>query len=100
MTTDTSFRMTIKDVFSIKGRGVVVTGLVEDGALNVGDEVYYKGPSGVKKTAVAGLEALGKQITQAEIGDTIGVLLQGLDRAELRKGDVLSGNDADYSWSH
>lgn len=99
MSTDSSFRMTIADVFTIKGRGMVVTGRVESGVLNMGDEVYFKGPSGVKKAAVTGLEASQKQITQAQMGDTIGVLLVGLEKGEIQRGDVLAGSDADYSWS-
>ncbi len=99
MPTDSSFRMVIADVFTIKGRGMVVTGQVESGVLKVGDEVHFKGHSGVKKTVVTGLEAFRKQIAEAQAGDNIGVLLQGIDRGEIRPGDVLAGTDADFSWN-
>jgi elongation factor Tu len=96
---DTSFRMTIVGVFTIKGRGSVITGRVEDGVINVGDDVYFKSPSGVKKTVVKGLEASQKLITQAQMGDTIGVLVEGVEREEIKRGDILSGTNSDYSWS-
>jgi elongation factor Tu len=96
---DASFRMTSTGVFTIKGRGTVVTGRVEGGNLKVGDEVYFKGKSGVTKTVVMGLEASGKQILEAQMDDTVGILLEGVDHSEIKKGDVLAGNDADYSWS-
>ena len=99
MHTDPSFRMTASDVFAIKGRGVVVLGKVESGEIRVGDEIYFNSPSGVQKIAVTGLEMFHKQIPQAVMGDTVGVLLEGLSHGDLKRGDVISGSDADYTWS-
>ena len=99
MPTDPSFRMTIQDVFSIKGMGTVLTGRVESGTLRVGDEVYFNGPSGVTKAAVAGLEMFRKQVPEAQMDDAVGVLFKGIDKAHFARGDVISGSDADYSWS-
>lgn len=99
MPVDPSFRLTAQDVFSIKGRGVVVVGRVESGEIKVGDEVYYKGPSGVQKSTVRGIEMFHKQIPQGVMGDTVGILLEGVSHGEIQRDHVLSGNDADYSWS-
>lgn len=80
------FRMTIEDVFVIKGRGIVATGRVESGTLRVGDEVNVNGGPGVR---VNGIEAFRKKLTEATVGDTIGVLFSD-DEVHLSRGDVLS----------
>lgn len=98
MPTDPYFRMTVADVFAIKNRGVVVVGQVESGVVKTGDELYINGPSGARKVAVAGLEAFHKQMTQAQTGDNVGILFRDINKGDIQKGDVLSGNDADYSW--
>lgn len=94
MSGDSSFRMTITDLFNIRGSGVVVTGRVESGVVTVGDEIYIRTSSGVKNIVVAGLEAFHKQVPQAQAGDNVGVLLKGVEAGELQRGDVLSGSDA------
>ena len=92
---DSSFRMTITDVFTIKGSGALVTGQVESGLVIVGDEIFIMSPSGTKNVVVAGLEASHKKIPLAETGDNISVLLKGVEVGVLQRGDVLSGSDED-----
>ena len=99
MSTDPSFRMTVEDVFTIKGRGTVVTGRVESGTLNVGDEIYLKRQSASKKTSVTGLEAFRKLLNQAQTGDNVGVLLKDVGKQDVQRGDVLLGSDSDFSGS-
>jgi elongation factor Tu len=93
MATDSSFRMTVADVFSIRGRGTVVTGRVESGTLNVGDEVYIKGPAGSKKTVVTAIEAFRAQLDRAAAGDNIGLLLHNIAREDVQRGDLVTGQD-------
>jgi translation elongation factor EF-Tu-like GTPase len=81
------FRMTIEDVFSIRGRGTVVTGRVESGQLRVGDEVRVNGALVV---TVDGIEAFRKKVSEANPGDTIGVVFRSLERSQLNRGDVLT----------
>jgi elongation factor Tu len=89
--------MVIADVFTIKGRGSVITGRVHSGAVRVGDEVFFKQQSGVLKIAVKGLESNRAQITEAMAGDNIGLLTDDLPKGALKRGDVLSGSDTDWS---
>ena len=99
MPTDPAFRMTVEDVFSIKGRGTVVTGKIESGTLKVGDEIQITGQAGVKKTAiVAGLEMFRKKLTEVKPGDGVGVLLKDVARDEIQKGDILVGRDPYFTW--
>jgi elongation factor Tu len=93
MSTDASFRMTIADVFSIRGRGTVVTGRVEGGTLSVGDEVYIKGPAGSKRTVVTAIEAFRAQLERAGVGDNIGLLLHNIAREDVQRGDVVMGSE-------
>jgi elongation factor Tu len=95
---DPTFRMTIEDVFTIRGRGTVVTGRVEYGTLNVGDQVQIQGQMGVKTTVVTGIETFRKSIRQASAGDNVGVLLQGVTRDDVQRHDVLVGVGTDVSW--
>ena len=81
------FRMTIEDVFAIRGRGTVATGRVESGQLRVGDEVRV---NGVLSVRVDGIEAFRKTLDQANVGDNIGVLFKSLERSQLDRGDVLT----------
>jgi len=97
MLTDSSFRMAIADVFTIKGRGTVITGRVASGAIRVGDEIFIKGDSGVTKIAVKGLEANRAQITEAMTGDNIGVLVDEQGKGVFKRGDVLSGSSIDFT---
>ncbi len=87
------FRMTIQDVFFIRGRGVVATGRVEYGQLHVGDEVQINGGPAVR---VDGIEAFRKVIREATAGDNIGVLFSSLDRGALAAGDVISSGAVIY----
>ncbi len=89
--TDKPFLMPIEDVFSITGRGTVVTGRVERGVIKVGDEVQIVGlQSEVKKTVATGVEMFRKLLDQAMAGDNIGVLLRGIDKDEVERGMVLA----------
>jgi len=89
--TDKPFLMAIEDVFSITGRGTVVTGRVERGTLKVGDEVEIVGLSDEKKkTVVTGIEMFRKQLDEAIAGDNIGVLLRGITKDEVERGQVLA----------
>ena len=98
MTTDPLFRMIIDDVFSIAKRGTVVTGKVEAGTLNVGDEVAVQGTGGQKRTTVAGIEMFRKMASQANAGDMVGILLKDIGKQDVQKGDVLLCPGPDFSW--
>ena len=89
--TDQPFLMPVEDVFTITGRGTVATGRVERGIVKVSDEVELVGLSTErKKTVVTGVEMFRKLLDQAEAGDNIGVLLRGIDRKEIERGQVLA----------
>ena len=87
---DLSFLMPIEDVFSISGRGTVVTGRVERGAVNVGDEVEIVGLKDTAKTTVTGVEMFRKLLDRGEAGDNIGALVRGIKREEIERGQVLA----------
>ena len=87
---DKPFLMSIEDVFTITGRGTVVTGRVERGQLKLNDEVEIVGLKDTKKTVVTGIEMFRKQLDYAEAGDNVGVLLRGIDRSEVERGQVLA----------
>ena len=87
---DKPFLMSIEDVFTITGRGTVVTGRVERGQLKLNDEVEIVGLKDTKKTVVTGIEMFRKQLDYAEAGDNAGVLLRGIDRSEVERGQVLA----------
>ena len=89
--TDGDFLMPVEDVFSITGRGTVATGRVERGVVKVQDEVEIVGlATEKKKTVVTGVEMFRKLLDQAEAGDNIGVLLRGIDRKDIERGQVLA----------
>ena len=88
--TDKPFLMSIEDVFTITGRGTVVTGRVERGQLKLNDEVEIVGLKPTKKTVVTGIEMFRKQLDYAESGDNAGVLLRGISREEVERGQVLA----------
>jgi len=88
--TDKPFLMSIEDVFTITGRGTVVTGRVERGQLKLNDEVEIVGIKETKKTVVTGIEMFRKQLDYAEAGDNAGVLLRGISREEVERGQVLT----------
>ena len=84
------FLMSIEDVFTITGRGTVVTGRVERGQLKLNDEVEIVGIRPTQKTVVTGIEMFRKQLDYAEAGDNAGVLLRGISREEVERGQVLA----------
>ena len=88
--TDKPFLMSIEDVFTITGRGTVVTGRVERGQLKLNDEVEIVGIKPTQKTVVTGIEMFKKQLDYAEAGDNAGVLLRGISREEVERGQVLA----------
>jgi len=87
---DKPFLMPIEDVFSISGRGTVVTGRVETGIVKVGDEVEIVGIRPTQKTTVTGVEMFRKLLDEGEAGDNIGVLLRGTKKEEVERGQVLA----------
>ena len=86
---DEPFLMPIEDVFSISGRGTVVTGRVERGAINVGDEIEIVGIRDTSKTTCTGVEMFRKLLDRGEAGDNVGALLRGVDRDGVERGQVL-----------
>ena len=88
--TDKPFLMSIEDVFTITGRGTVVTGRVERGQLKLNDEVEIVGIRDTQKTVVTGIEMFRKQLDYAEAGDNAGVLLRGISREQVERGQVLA----------
>jgi len=87
---DKPFLMPIEDVFSISGRGTVVTGRVEQGIVKVGEEVEIVGIKDTTKTTVTGVEMFRKLLDQGEAGDNIGALIRGVERTEVERGQVLA----------
>jgi len=88
--TDKPFLMPVEDVFSISGRGTVVTGRVETGIVKVGEEVEVVGLKDTQKTVVTGVEMFRKLLDQGEAGDNIGALVRGLKREDVERGQVLA----------
>ncbi len=86
---DQPFLMPIEDVFSISGRGTVVTGRVERGIVKVGEEVEIVGIKATGKTTVTGVEMFRKLLDQGQAGDNIGALIRGIDRTQVERGQVL-----------
>ena len=87
--TDKPFLMPVEDVFSISGRGTVVTGRIETGIIKVGEEVEIIGLKDTQKTTVTGVEMFRKLLDQGEAGDNIGALIRGVGREEVERGQVL-----------
>ncbi|MGB3796554.1 MAG: elongation factor Tu [Alteraurantiacibacter sp.] len=87
---DQAFLMPIEDVFSISGRGTVVTGRVETGVVNVGDEVEIVGIKDTSKTTVTGVEMFRKLLDSGQAGDNIGALIRGVGRDDVERGQVLA----------
>jgi len=87
---DKAFLMPIEDVFSISGRGTVVTGRVERGVVHVGDEIEIVGIKDTTKTTCTGVEMFRKLLDQGMAGDNVGVLLRGTKRDEVERGQVLA----------
>ncbi len=87
---DRPFLMPIEDVFSISGRGTVVTGRIESGIVNVGDEVEIVGIKDTQKTVVTGVEMFRKLLDRGEAGDNVGALIRGVAREAVERGQVLA----------
>lgn len=88
--TDKPFLMPVEDVFSIKGRGTVVTGRVERGTIKVGEDVEIVGLKATQKTVVTGVEMFRKLLDSGQAGDNVGVLVRGLERSDVERGQVLA----------
>ncbi len=85
-----TFRITVEDVFTITGRGTVITGKVESGTVTVGDQVTLRRADGsTREVTVAGLEMFRKMLNTAEQGDNVGLLLRGVTKSDVGRGDVL-----------
>ena len=84
------FAMPVEDVFAITGRGTVVTGRVETGKVKVDDEVEIIGPKGTRKSTVTGIEHFRESKDEAVAGDNVGILLEGIERDDVERGDVLA----------
>jgi elongation factor Tu len=87
---DKPFLMPIEDVFSIKGRGTVATGRIEQGVVKMNEEVEIVGIRPTKKSVVTGIEAFKKQLDQGQAGDNAGILLRGIERDDIERGQVLA----------
>jgi len=87
---DQPFLMAIEDVFSIKGRGTVVTGRIERGAIHPGDEVEILGFGETRKTTITGVEMFRKLLDEGQAGDNVGCLLRGIGKEEVQRGQVLA----------
>ncbi len=87
---DKPFLMPVEDVFSITGRGTVATGRIERGIVKVGDEIEIVGVRDTKKTVVTGVEMFKKLLDSGEAGDNVGVLLRGVDKKGIERGQVLA----------
>ncbi|MCK5460882.1 elongation factor Tu [Candidatus Gracilibacteria bacterium] len=88
--TDRDFLMPIEDVFSIKGRGTVATGRIEGGIIKVGEEIAIVGLRDTIKTTVTGVEMFKKLLDEGRAGDNVGLLLRGIDREDIERGQVLA----------
>jgi len=91
---DQPFLMPVEDVFSIKGRGTVVTGRVEQGIIKVGDTVDVVGFKETSQTVITGVEMFHKMLDEAEPGDAVGLLLRGVDRDDIERGQVLAARNS------
>ena len=98
MPSDSFFRMTIQDVFAIRGRGTVVTGQVESGTLQVGDVVKVETQGDTIETLVTSIEMFRRSIDQASAGEHVGVFLRDVAKDDVQRGDVLMGTSAGSSW--
>jgi len=87
---DKPFLMPVEDVFSIKGRGTVVTGRIEQGIIKINEEIEIVGIRDTKKTIVTGVEMFHKQLDQGQAGDNAGLLLRGIERTDVERGQVLA----------
>jgi elongation factor Tu len=87
---DKPFLMPVEDVFTISGRGTVVTGRIERGVVNINDEIEIVGIRDTKKTIVTGIEMFKKSLKEGQAGDNVGILLRGIERTDVERGQVLA----------
>jgi elongation factor Tu len=87
---DKPFAMYVEDVFSIKGRGTVVTGRIEAGVVKVGEEIEIVGIRDTQKTTVTGVEMFRKMLDQGQAGDNVGILLRGIGKDDVERGQLLA----------
>lgn len=87
---DKPFLMPVEDIFSIKGRGTVATGRIEQGVININDEIEIVGLKDTKKVVVTGVEMFRKLLDRGEAGDNVGLLLRGVERDDIERGQVLA----------
>jgi elongation factor Tu len=87
---DKPFLMPVEDIFTIEGRGTVVTGRIERGRIKVGEEIEVVGIHPTAKTTVTGIEMFNKQLTEGQAGDNAGILLRGLKKDDITRGQVLA----------
>src|SRR5664279_2785558 len=87
---DKPFLMPVEDVFSIKGRGTVVTGRIERGVVKINDTVEIVGIKATKSTVVTGVEMFKKQLDEGQAGDNVGLLLRGLEKSDVERGQVIA----------
>ena len=86
---DKDFLLPVEDVFSIKGRGTVATGRIEQGVVNINDEIEIVGIRPTQKTVVTGIQAFNKDLDRGQAGDNAGILLRGLERNQIERGQVI-----------
>ncbi len=84
------FRMMVEDVFAIRNRGTVVTGRIESGAVSVGHEIYVHRADLARTAIVSGIEMYRKSHQRAETGDVVGLILTGIEKEDIQRGDILS----------
>jgi elongation factor Tu len=89
---DKPFLMPVEDIFSIEGRGTVVTGKIERGVVKVGEEIEIVGLKDTAKTTVTGVEMFNKQLEQGQAGDNAGILLRGVKKEDIHRGQVLAAS--------
>jgi elongation factor Tu len=87
---DKPFLMPVEDVFSIKGRGTVVTGRIESGIIKVGEEIEIVGLKDTQKSTVTGVEMFRKMLDEGQAGDNVGILLRGIEKEQVERGQVLA----------
>jgi elongation factor Tu len=93
VSTDGDFSMTVADVFTITGTGVVITGVIKTGVVTVGDTVCLEsGKGGTKTVTVDAIEMFRKVLDSAKAGDAVGLILAGIDKTDVEAGDRLSGD--------
>lgn len=91
MSSDPSFQMTVADVFSIRGRGTVVTGKIEQGRVRAGDVLELRGTFDAQEVVVSAVERLHKKVDQACAGDFVGILFKDITNEDISRGDELVG---------